>query len=86
MKWAFRLVQTPQGVAVHHVYFDDGADSPISCAATPFVAEAADVDDLRSYLELILKDAFQNPVLDGRNLGLFDADLPASKGDSARYA
>ena len=69
---------------MHHVYFEEGA--AISCGLAPFVAEAANVDDLRLYLEQILMDAFQNPVLDGRELGLFDTGLPSGEGDSARYA
>ncbi len=43
MTWAFRLISTPTGVAVHHVYWEAGAEHPTSCGATPFVAEAANV-------------------------------------------
>ena len=74
MVWAFRMIQRPNGVAVHQVYCPEGGENPSSCSATPFVVEAADVDDLQFLLERILKDAMQNPILDGRSLGLFDSE------------
>lgn len=73
MTWGFRLISPPTGVAVHHVNWEAGAEHPTSCGATPFVAEAANVGDLRFLLEKILQDALQNPVLDGASMGLFDA-------------
>lgn len=74
MTWAFRLIRTPNGVAVHHVYWSESSGSPVSCSATPFVAEAADIEDLRFLLQRILDDAMQNPILDGSSLGLVDSE------------
>lgn len=72
MTWGFRLIRTPNGVAVYHVYWTEGSELPVACGATPFVAEAADVEDLRFYLQRILDDAMQNPILDGKAFGLFE--------------
>lgn len=73
--WAFRLIRTPRGVAVHHVYWDEGKTDPVSCGATPFVAEAADVDELRFFLEKIMSDAMEKPILDGAYFGLGGSDV-----------
>ncbi|WP_417393987.1 hypothetical protein [Gimesia chilikensis] len=74
MTWNFRLMRTPKGVAVHYFYYSEGSSKPVSCSATPFVAEAADVDDLRFLLQKIMDDAMENPVLDGVELGFFESD------------
>ena len=74
MTWNFRLMRTPRGVAVHYFYYSEGSSKPVSCSATPFVAEAADVDDLRFMLQKIMDDAIENPVLDGVELGFFESD------------
>lgn len=74
MTWNFRLMRTPKGIAVHYCYYSEGSSKPVSCSATPFVAEAADVDDLRFLLQKIMDDAMVNPVLDGVELGLFESD------------
>ena len=52
----------------------EGSEDPDSCSATPFVAEAADVEDLRFFLQRILDDAMQNPILDGKSFGLFETE------------
>jgi hypothetical protein len=64
MTWNFRIIRTPVGVAVHHVYCNEAGDM-ISCGATPYVAESYTIEELRNQLELILFDAFEKPVIDG---------------------